>query len=97
MVGSYDQLQVPRGAEGQAGVEVLRAGVVNGGLHVTLRRAFNDPQAWGVLLADVARQVSRVYAQEGDDAEDEVIERIRDAFAVEINAPANTGSIGPIE
>jgi hypothetical protein len=97
MAGSYDQLQVPRGAQGKDGIEVLRAGVVDGGLHVTLRRAFNDPQAWGVLLADVARQVSRVYAQEGDDAEDEVIERIRDAFAVEINAPANTGSIGPIE
>ncbi len=96
MAPSYDQLQMPPGARTKGGIEVLRAGVVDGGLHVTLRRAFNDPQAWGILLADVARQVARVYAQEGDEAEDAVIERIRDAFATEVDAPANTGSIGPI-
>ncbi len=96
MTASYDALQIPPGANQKGGVEVLRAGVVDGGLHVTLRRAFNDPKAWGILLADVARQVARVYAQEGDEAEDNVVERIRDAFASEIDAPANSGTIGPI-
>jgi hypothetical protein len=96
MTANYDALQIPPGAGQKGGVEVLRAGVVDGGLHVTLRRAFNDPKAWGILLADVARQVARVYAQEGDEAEENVAERIRDAFASEIDAPANRGSIGPI-
>jgi hypothetical protein len=96
MSANYDALQIPPGAGQKGGVEVLRAGVVDGGLHVTLRRAFNDPKAWGILLADVARQVARVYAQEGDEAEDAVAERIRDAFASEMDAPANSGSIGPI-
>jgi hypothetical protein len=95
MTASYDALQIPPGANQKGGIEVLRAGVVDGGLHVTLR-AFNDPKAWGILLADVARQVARVYAQEGDEAEDNVVERIRDAFASEIDAPANSGTIGPI-
>src|SRR3954469_12471426 len=73
MSANYDELQVPPGANQKGGIEVLRAGVVDGGLHVTLRRAFNDPKAWGILLADVARQVARVYAQEGDEAEDNVV------------------------
>ena len=96
MSANYEALQVPPGANEKGGVEVLRAGVVDGGLHVTLRRAFNDPKAWGILLADVARQVARVYAQEGDEAEENVAERIRDAFSSEMDAPANSGSIGPI-
>ncbi|KAB2886412.1 MAG: DUF5076 domain-containing protein [Pseudorhodoplanes sp.] len=96
MTAGYDALQAPPGARDKGGVEVLRVGVVEGGLHVTLRRAFSDPRAWGILLADVARQVARVYAQEGSGAEQQVTERIRDAFAAEINAPANSGTIGPI-
>lgn len=96
MSATYDALQTPPGASQKGGVEVLRAGVVDGGLHVTLRRAFNDPRAWGILLADVARQVARVYAQEGDQPEDAVVDQIRDAFSSEIDAPANSGSIGPI-
>ena len=96
MTPSYDALQTPPGARDKGGIEVLRAGVIDGGLHVTLRRAFNDPQAWGILLADVARQVARVYAQEGAQAEDNVAERIRDAFSSEMDAPANSGTIGPL-
>lgn len=95
MSAAYDALQIPPTAREKGGIEVLRAGVVEGGLHVMLRRAFNDPQAWGILLADVARQVARVYAQEGDDAEDDVVARIREAFSAEIESPANAGMIGP--
>ncbi len=92
----YDALQIPPGAQGKDGLEVLRAAVIEGGLHVTLRRAFNDPRAWGVLLADVAHQVARVYAQQGDN-QDEVLDQIRESFAAELDAPDNRGDIGPIE
>jgi hypothetical protein len=80
----------------QAAFEVLRAAVIEGGLHVTLRRAFDDPQAWGVLLADVARQVSQVYEQQGEKAAAEVLATIRAAFEKEMNAPANAGSISQV-
>ncbi|MES1154956.1 MAG: DUF5076 domain-containing protein [Pseudorhodoplanes sp.] len=96
MSASYDTLQIPSNARDKGGIEVLRAGVVDGGLHVTLRRAFNDPQAWGILLADVARQVARVYAQEGDNEENDVITRIREAFGTEMDTPMNSLSIGPV-
>ncbi len=93
----YHELQVPpRAREAKEGLEVLRAAVIDGGLHVTLRRAFDDPSAWGVLLADVAHQVARVYGQEGDKEED-VLTKIRAAFATEVDTPLSEGSIGPID
>jgi hypothetical protein len=92
---AYDALQIPPGAQGKEGLEVLRAAVIEGGLHVTLRRAFEDPQAWGVLLADVAHQVARVYGQQGGN-KDEVMAKIRAAFQTEMDAPANQGEIGPV-
>ncbi len=95
-MAEYNALQVPPQSRDKGGIEVLRAAVIDGGLHVTLRRAFDDPQAWGVLLADVARQVARVYEQQGDRREADVIASIRKAFDAEMDAPANPGSISPV-
>lgn len=95
MAVTYDALSIPPTAADKGGIEVLRAGVVDGTLNVMLRRAFNDPRAWGILLADVARQVSRIYAQERNEDEAQVLASIRDAFVAEINVPANSGLIGP--
>ena len=58
MAVTYDALQIPPTAQERGGIEVLRAGVVEGGLHVMLRRAFNDPRAWGILLADVSGELA---------------------------------------
>jgi len=62
---AFDALHVPPAALERGGVEIVRAVVVDGALHVSLRPAFDDPQAWGMLLADVARHVSRIYQNEG--------------------------------
>ena len=51
-MATFDALHVPPTALEHGGVEVLRAAIVEGGLHVSLRRAFDDPQAWGMLIAD---------------------------------------------
>jgi len=73
----FEALVIPPSALEQGGVEVLRAAIVDGGLHVSLRRAFDDPEAWGMLIADVARHVARIYATESRFREDETLERIR--------------------
>jgi hypothetical protein len=65
-------------------------------VHVTLRPAFDDPAAWGVVLCDVARQVAGAYAHQNKFSEDEAMQRIRAAFAAEVDGPAKTGSISPI-
>ena len=92
----FDALQIPPTALEQGGVEVLRAAIVDGGLHVSLRRAFDDPEAWGMLIADVARHVARIYATEDNFPEQQTIERIRALFNAEMDSPTDPGSTSAI-
>jgi len=89
---SFEALHIPPAAMEQGGVEVLRAVIVDGGLHVSLRRAFDDPEAWGMLIADVSRHIARIYATEKNMPEDETLARIRGIFEAEMDAPTDPGS-----
>ena len=86
----FDALHVPPAALDQGGVEVLRAVVVDGALHVSLRRAFDDPEAWGMLIADITRHVGRIYADKFP--EGETVERIRAIYDSEMDAPTDPGT-----
>ena len=90
--GVFDALGVPPGALEHGGVEVLRGVIVNGALHVSLRRAFDDPEAWGMLIADVARHAARIYATEDNIREEQTLERIRAIFNAEMDAPTDPGT-----
>ena len=92
----FDALHIPPTALEQGGVEVLRAAIVDGGLHVALRRAFDDPEAWGMLIADIARHVARIYATEDKFREEETTERIRALYEAEMDAPTDPGTTSPI-
>jgi len=92
----FEALHVPPAAMDQGGIEVLRAVIVDGALHVSLLRAFDDPEAWGMLIADVTRHVGRVYAQEGKFNEDETVERIRALYDAEMDAPTDPGTTSVI-
>ena len=88
----FDALHIPPAALEQGGVEVLRAVIIDGGLHVSLRRAFDDPEAWGMLIADVARHVARIYASEKGMSEEETLARVRGIFEAEMDAPTDPGT-----
>jgi hypothetical protein len=72
--------------------EVLRAAVHNGEMHFSLRRGFTDAGAWGVLLADAARHVAKVYAHEKVLTEDAALDRIRQGFEAAIAELADSRS-----
>jgi hypothetical protein len=95
-MASFDALHVPPAALEHGGVEVLRAAVVAGGLHLSLRRAFDDPQAWGMLIADVARHAARIFAAETGLTEAQALARIRAMFDAEMDAPTESGTTGAI-
>jgi hypothetical protein len=93
----YQALKTPPAAQERGGIEVLRCAVIEGELHVTLRPAFNDPNDWGRLFAEAARQVARAYAHEKMFAEGDAIARISDSFDADIKTPPDvTSSVGPI-
>jgi hypothetical protein len=83
----FDALHIPPAALEQGGTEVLRAIVIDGDLHVSLRRAFDEPDTWGVLLADVARHIASLYAREANLSEQEVIEKLCTNFQAELDEP----------
>jgi hypothetical protein len=91
-MATFDALKAPPTALEKGGTEVLRAAIVEGGLHVSLRRAFDDPEAWGMLIADVTRHVARIYRTESNVPEERTIERIRNIFDAEMDAPTDLGT-----
>jgi hypothetical protein len=92
----FEALHVPPAAMDQGGVEVVRAVIVDGALHVSLRRAFDDPEAWGMLIADITRHVARIYAAEDKFREAETIARVRALYDAEMDAPTDPGTTSAI-
>jgi hypothetical protein len=89
----YDSLSIPPGARNEGGAEVMRAAVVGPKFAMSLRRGFDDPAAWGVLLATAARQVAGIYAGEQGAPADEALARIRAAFDADLNSDSDPGTV----
>jgi hypothetical protein len=87
-----EELSVPPDALEKGGVEILRASIVEGAVSVAMRRAFDDPFTWGILLVDLARHASRIYALETKTAEEEVLAAIREGIEAEFDRPTDLGS-----
>ena len=87
-----EELSVPPDALEKGGVEILRASIVEGAVSVAMRRAFDEPFTWGILLVDLARHASRIYALETKMSEDEVLEAIRAGIDAEFDRPTDLGS-----
>ena len=89
---TFHALDAPPDALQKGGHEILRASVVEGGVSVMLRRSFDDPFTWGVLLVDLARHAARVYALETGMEEDEALTQILDGIRAEIDRPTDPGA-----
>jgi hypothetical protein len=87
-----DELAPPPQAFVQGGYEVLRAFIVDKGLQVSLRRSFDDAATWGIMLADIARHASRIYARESEISEEQALARIRSLFDAELDRPTDLGT-----
>jgi hypothetical protein len=92
MAQRFEELSAPPDAQEKGGVEILRASVVDGGVSIALRRAFDDPLTWGVLLVDLARHAARVYAAETDMSEEEAMALIEEGLRAELDNPTDPGS-----
>ncbi len=88
----FDALSIPPDALEKGGVEVLRASVVDDTVSIALRRSFEDPFTWGVLLVDLARHAARTYALETQMSEEEALADIRAGIEAEFANPTDDGS-----
>jgi hypothetical protein len=89
----YDQLLIPGAAKtDQNSLEVIRVWVANQNQHFTLRVGlWDDPAAWGLLLADLARNVAKSYEQDAALDAKATLDRIKSAFNVELDDPTEGG------
>jgi|SRR5687767_3902385 len=87
------QLAVPGDAWNDDGsAEIFRAWVVNGGLQVSMQRAFEGPEPWGMLMVDIARHAARIYEREGVCTQAEALRRMRALFDAEWGSPTDLGT-----
>ena len=88
----FEALMIPPDALEKGGVEIMRASVVDGDVNIAMRRAFDDPFTWGVLLVDLARHAARVYARETEFSEEDAMAQIAAGIQAELDDPSDPGS-----
>jgi hypothetical protein len=74
------ELSAPPDVEEHGGVEILRLFICNGALTLSMQRAFEQPEMWGRLLAELAMQVAQVYAHESPMSAEEALAELRGAL-----------------
>jgi hypothetical protein len=85
-----DQLRVPDAARTDPkSFELLRVWVAHRDQHISLRvGVWEDPVAWGRMLADLARHIANSFEKFEKSDPHEVLEKIRSGFEAEIEMPA---------
>ena len=94
MVPTVDELVIPSQAkEDPESFEIARVWIAMKNQHCTLKvGVWDDPTAWGILLADLARHVARAYHQDKGLDEEETLIRIQEGVAAEFDSPTDTPS-----
>ena len=79
-------IDVPEQVKSDASAEdLLRVwGTSEGQVFSVRLERWDDPAAWGILLADLARHIARSYAEAGSRAADDALQRLLAGFRAEI-------------
>jgi hypothetical protein len=86
-----DQLTIPDVvARDSKSFEILRVWVADHNQHVSLRTGvWEDPAAWGLMLADLARHIVNTYEPATVADQEQILNRIRLGFEVELQSPTD--------
>ena len=81
----------PAASRDKASFELLRVWVAEQGQHVSLRSgAWEDPFAWGIVLADLARHIVNAESMHRKDLDTEAFfNRMLEGFHAEIESPTD--------
>lgn len=91
-MGQEKQLAIPTAAvKDAASFELLRVWVAQQAQQITLRAGvWEDPSAWGVMLADLARSIVKVHAEQDEDLDTEAfLAALLEGFDTEIEDVLN--------
>ena len=87
----HGELLVPPMAEDDPkAIEVLRVWVAKGGQHVSINPfIWNEPEAWGIVLADLAGHLANAYMQEVGLDRQETLRKITELLIAELKNPTD--------
>ena len=91
-MGSSRSLSIPPAAErDKASFEVMRVWIAEQGQHVSIQSgAWEDPFAWGIVLADLARHIALAHQMQNMKIDPEAfLERLLEGFQAEIDDPTD--------
>jgi hypothetical protein len=90
-MGSEKVLSIPPVAQrDKASFEVLRVWIAEQGQHVSIRSgAWDDPFAWGIVLADLARHIALAHEIQDKVDKQAFLERLLEGFSAEIDSPTD--------
>jgi len=81
-------LDIPPAAQrDRASFEVMRVWIAEQGQHVSIQSgAWDDPFAWGIVLADLARHIALAHQMQNPKV---FLERLLEGFQAEIDNPTD--------
>lgn len=85
-------LAIPPAAQrDKASFEVLRVWIAEQSQHVSIRSgAWEDPFAWGIVLADLARHIALAHElQDNKNNKEKFLDRLLEGFSAEIESPTD--------
>jgi hypothetical protein len=91
-MGAEKTLAIPPAAQrDKASFEVLRVWIAEQGQHVSIQSgAWDDPFAWGIVLADLARHIALAHTLQNQSTdEDAFLTRLLEGFQAEIDNPTD--------
>ncbi|WP_128912366.1 DUF5076 domain-containing protein [Granulicella sibirica] len=91
-MGADKVLAIPPAAvRDRASFEVLRVWIAEKGQHVSIQSgAWDDPFAWGIVLADLARHIALAHQMQDKKVDTEkFMERLLEGFQAEIEDPTD--------
>lgn len=85
------ELVIPESIQKSLGaLEVLRVWIADDKNHICIRTGvWDDPAAWGLMLADLARHVARMLEQEEGRDADATLRRIIEGLEAELSQPTD--------
>ena len=91
-MASQKFLDIPAAAQrDKASFEVMRVFIAEQGQHVSIQSgAWEDPFAWGIVLADLARHIALAHQMQNPKVDqDAFMERLLEGFQAEIENPTD--------
>src|ERR1700730_14942209 len=91
-MGVEKNLSIPPVAQrDKASFEVMRVWIAEQGQHVSIRSgAWEDPFAWGIVLADLARHIALAHQLQKEGTHpDALLERLIEVIQAEIDNPTD--------